>query len=63
MKKQNRDLVQKSVEELQKEAKTLRDDMAKLHVESRVKPEKDTNSSRKKQKRLAVVLTLINTKK
>ncbi len=62
MKKAAKELRPKTIEELQKEAQTLRDEIAKMTIEKAVKPEKDTNALFKKKKRLAVVLTLINQK-
>ncbi len=62
MKKTTKDLIGKSVEELEKEVQTLRADYAKMISYRKIKPEKDTNLIVKKQKRLAVALTLITQK-
>ena len=62
MKKAATELRVKAVEELEKEAQTLRAEIAKMSIESKVKPEKDTNIVFKKRKRLAVVLTMITQK-
>lgn len=63
MKKLTKELNDKSVSELQKEAQTLREDIAKARLESKANPPKDSNSIAKKSKRLAVVLTLITQKR
>lgn len=62
MKKTVTELQVKSVQELEKEAQTLRDEIAKLTIESKVKPEKNTNLSFNKKRRLAVILTLVTQK-
>lgn len=62
MKKAAKELRPKTVEELQKEAQTLREEIAKMTIEKNIKEEKDTNALFKKKKRLAVVLTLITQK-
>lgn len=59
MKKVAKELRAKTVEELEKEAQTLRAEIAKMNIEQKVKVEKDSNLLHKKKKRLAVVLTLI----
>jgi ribosomal protein L29 len=62
MKKVTHDLAGKSIEELQKEVAVLKADIAKLFSTRKAKPEKDTNAIAKKQKKLAVALTLITQK-
>lgn len=62
MKKAAKELRAKSVEELAKEVQTLRSEIAKLTIEERIKPQKDTNLLFKKKKRLAVALTMISQK-
>lgn len=62
MKKVTQDLAGKSIEELKKEAAVLKADIARLFSTRKAKPEKDTNAVVKKQKRLAVALTLITQK-
>ena len=52
----------KTVKELMKEAQDLRTELAMLQIERKVKPQKDTNLTMKKRKKLAVILTLINQK-
>lgn len=62
MKKITKELLGKTIEELQKEARVIREEVAKLQVESKVKPQKDTNTIPKKIKKLAVILTVISEK-
>ena len=62
MKKVTKDLSGKSIEELLKEVAFLKENIAKLFSTRKAKPEKDTNSILKKQKRLAVALTLVTQK-
>ncbi len=62
MRKAAKELRVKTVEELEKEAQTLRGEIAKMAIEAKIKPEKDTNTIFKKRKRLAVVLTMITQK-
>lgn len=62
MKKAANELRAKTIEELQKEEQTLRAEIAKMSIEAKVKPEKDTNTIFKKRRRLAVVLTMITQK-
>lgn len=62
MKKIVKELQGKSKEELHKEATSIREEMAKTILASASQPVKDTNTVSKLKKRLAVVLTLINTK-
>ena len=63
MKKTEKDLKDKSIVELKKEADALYQDIAKLQLELKVNPVKDTNNLPKKRKHLAVILTLMNEKK
>lgn len=63
MKKIRLELKGKSTGELEKEAQKLREEIAKLKLELRVNPPKDTNMLFKKKKKLAVILTLINESK
>jgi len=58
-----KELQTKTVKDLEKEVVSLHSEIAKLSVEKKVKPEKDTNLLAKKRKRLAVVMTLIIQKK
>ncbi len=59
LKKKLRD---KKVAELLKDEGVLRNEIAKLIVEQKVNPSKDTNQVWKKRKELAVLLTIINEK-
>jgi len=63
MRKINRDLKDKALKELEKEAQNLYQEMAKLQLELKVNPGKDSNQIAKKRQRLAVALTLIQEKK
>ena len=63
MKKNIKELKNKSVADLSKEEQKLRTEIAKLNLEAKVSPQKDTNLIFKKRKRLAVILTLLGEKK
>ncbi|MBI3620508.1 50S ribosomal protein L29 [Candidatus Roizmanbacteria bacterium] len=63
MSKKTKDMINKSVVELLKEATSAKEEIARLTVEAKVKPQKDTNMLLKKRKNLAVILTVINEKK
>jgi ribosomal protein L29 len=63
MRKITKELTEKSIAELQKEAQSLKEEIAKLTLEAKSNPPKDTNMVFKKRKRLAVILTLISQKK
>lgn len=63
MKKKNLKLKDKSVDGLEKEVQELREEIAKIKLEFKVNPAKDTNILMKKRKQLAVTLTLIGEKK
>jgi ribosomal protein L29 len=62
MRKAAKELRVKTIEELEKESQTLRAEIAKMAIESKIKPEKDSNTVFKKRKRLAVILTMISQK-
>ena len=62
MKKHIKELQAKTVVDLQKEIGTLRAEIAKFKVESKVKPQKDSNIIKKKEKQLAHILTVITQK-
>jgi len=62
MKKLHQDLKDKEIKELEKEKSNLYQEIAKLQVELKVNPAKDTNLLAKKRQRLAVVLTLVQEK-
>ena len=57
------ELRNKTVKELEKEGNEIVKEIAKLQLESKVNPPKNTNLVIKKRKRLAVILTIINDKK
>lgn len=63
MKKLTKEVTDKSIQELTKEAQKIREEIAKLMVEQKVKPQKDTNFIAKKKKQLAVILTILQGKK
>ena len=62
MKKQITDLQGKSVADLVKEVAAVRAEVAKLKVEAKIKPQKDTNLIKKREKHLAHILTVISQK-
>lgn len=53
----------KTIKELEKEGDEIRKEIAKLQLDFKVNPPKNTNLVVKKRKRLTVILTLINEKK
>lgn len=61
-KKEVAELKAKSIKELKKKAQVLREEIAKEKVEFEVNRPKDTNTTFKKRKRLARVLTIIREK-
>jgi len=63
MKKNIIDLRKKTVEELTKEIRLQREEIAKFQLEAKTNPVKDTNSLVKKRKKLAVLLTVLTEKK
>ncbi len=63
MKKITNELKGKNVKELERETQKLREEVARLKLESKVNAQKDTNTLTKKRKRLAVVLTVLTEKK
>ncbi|OGK09878.1 50S ribosomal protein L29 [Candidatus Roizmanbacteria bacterium RIFCSPHIGHO2_01_FULL_35_10] len=60
MKKVSSEFKGKSVSDLEKEERKIREEVAKLKLENKVNPPKDSNIIFKKRKRLAVILTLLN---
>ncbi len=62
MKKHIKELQAKTVADLTKEIGTVRLEIAKLKVESKIKPQKDSNLIKKKEKHLAHILTVITQK-
>jgi len=63
MKKEVKELKQKTIKEIEKEIINLRQEIAKLKIETKVNPPKDTNLLRKKKKKLARLLTVLTKKK
>lgn len=63
MKKLTKELTNKTIKELEKQSQMLREEIAKLTLNQRVNPAKDTNIVVKKQKELAVILTVLTQKK
>lgn len=63
MKKAVKDYEAKTAAVLAKDAEALRKEIAKLNLEAKSNPQKDTNNLIKKRKQLAVLLTVMNGKK
>lgn len=63
MKKITKELLDKSVKQLKKEAGELRVEIARSILSAHVTKPKDTNAITKKRKRLAVTLTVVRQKK
>ncbi len=63
MKKLYTKIKSQSVKDLEKEIGKLRLEIAKAKLEAKVNPSKDTNSTFKKRKSLAVYLTVLTEKK
>jgi len=63
MKKEIKELKQKTIKELEKEINNLRQEIAKLKIEMKVNPPKDTNLLTKRKKKLARLLTVLTEKK
>lgn len=63
MRKLTKQYTDKSIQELTAEVQKMRTEIAKLLIEYKVKPQKDTNYIVKKKKELAVMLTLLQEKK
>lgn len=63
MKKITKSYIDKSTEELASEADKIKVEIAKLQVEKKTNPQKDTNTLFKKKKSLAVLLTIMSQKK
>lgn len=62
MKKLTAELSKIKTADMQKQVATLREEIAKLQLDEKVNPQKDTNVIKKKKKRLAVLLTLFTQK-
>jgi len=63
MKKLTKELNQKTIKELEKQAFSIREEMGKMILSSKTAAVKDTNMLYKKRKQLAVILTLLSSKK
>ena len=63
MKKITKTFSGKTSNELEKEANSIREEIAKLQMSFKSNPPKDTNSLVKKRKQLAVLLTVLSEKK
>ncbi len=62
MKKIVADLRKKTKKELEKEIQTIKEEIAKLQLEMKVNPVKDTNLLTKKKKKLAILLAVFTEK-
>jgi ribosomal protein L29 len=62
MKKTFKEIKDKSIKELEKETGSLRAEIAKLNLEAKINPPKNTNTRFLKRKRLAVMLTVLGQK-
>jgi len=62
MKKLTKELKSKTIDKLKQEAQEIRTEMAKIRLETKTNPTKDTNLLIKKRTRLAVILTNLNEK-
>ena len=62
MKKITKTFSRKTSNELEKEANSIREEIAKLQLSFKSNPPKDTNSLVKKRKQLAVLLTVLGEK-
>jgi len=62
MRKITKEIINKSIEDLTKEALSIRQDTAKKLIERKVKPEKNSNTIKILKKRLAVLLTIVRQK-
>ncbi|GEM_PF-1237336 len=63
MKKQMKQLKDRSTKELEKEEQKLRQEIGKLILEQKVSPPKNTNVIHRRKKTLAVVLTVLHAKR
>jgi ribosomal protein L29 len=62
MKKTTKELNSKTINELQLEAQKTREEIAKMKLELKVNPPKNTNLIFGKRKKLAVILTVLKQK-
>ncbi len=63
MRKSITDLVKKSVNDLEKELNTAKQEVNKLIIQLKLKPEKDSNIVFKKRRRIAQIATILQEKK
>ncbi len=63
MKKSVKEIKDKTVQELEKQAVSLVEEIAKLKLSEKSTPVKDSNAIAKKRKYLAVLLTVLSEKK
>ncbi|OGK62193.1 hypothetical protein A2334_05055 [Candidatus Roizmanbacteria bacterium RIFOXYB2_FULL_38_10] len=63
MRKITKKFIEKSVSALEKESINLRGEIAKMNLDSGINPQKDTNTLSKKKRELAVLLTILATKR
>lgn len=63
MKKLTKEFLGKTVKELEKQNQVLREEIAKLALNQKANPAKDTNVLVKKRKQLAALLTVLTQKK
>ena len=62
MRKTTAEVSKMKIADIQKQIQTTREEIAKLRLETRVSPQKDSNVITKKRKRLAVMLTVLSEK-
>lgn len=62
MKKLTKEYTEKSVADMNKEIAEVSKNMARMKIEAKVKPNKDTNAMQKMKKRIAVMKTVIRQK-
>lgn len=62
MRKTTAEVSKMKIADIQKQIQTTREEIAKLRLEKRVSPQKDSNLITKKRKRLAVMLTVLSEK-
>lgn len=62
MRKTTAEVSKMKIADIQKQVQATREEIAKLRLEKRVSPQKDSNLITKKRKRLAVMLTVLSEK-
>ncbi len=63
MRKIVEEMFKKDINLLEKEINDLRKEIARLKVESKISPQKDTNLLKKKRKKMAIMLTVLSQRK